>query len=185
PRAGPCNAGAMGINHLAFASRDIKATHRFYTEVMGFRLVKTIAAPTPEGGWARHVFFDTGEGALQSIAFWDLHVPGIDEVKTDLSKSVGLPGWVNHIAFDSRTLEHMEQMRERWREHGCYVAHVDHGFCQSIYTTDPNGITVEFCCTLRDFDDTDVAEAEALLSADEPPLSEAPEATFFPPVARV
>ena len=75
----------MGINHLAFASRDIQATHRFYTEVMGFRLAKTIAAPTPEGGWARHVFYDTGDGSLQMIAFWDLHIPGIDKVRSDLS----------------------------------------------------------------------------------------------------
>lgn len=174
----------MGINHLAFASRDIRKTHRFYTEVMGFTLAKVIASPTPEGGWARHAFYDTGDGSRQMIAFWDLHIPALgDRIKTDLSKSVGLPGWVNHVAFDSPTLEHLEAMRERWRENGCYVAHVDHGFCQSIYTTDPNGITVEFCCTTRELDAGDIAEAEALMAADEPELSPAPDATFFPPVA--
>ena len=40
--------------------RQIDATHRFYTEAMGFELVKTVVAPTPEGGWAKHVFYDTG-----------------------------------------------------------------------------------------------------------------------------
>ena len=174
----------MGINHLAFASRDIQATHRFYTEVMGFRLAKTIAAPTPEGGWARHVFYDTGDGSLQMIAFWDLHIPGIDKVRSDLSKSLGLPGWVNHIAFDSPDLDHLEAMKQRWREHGQYVAHVDHGFCQSIYTNDPNGITVEFCCTLRELDENDAREAEALLAVEMPELSEAPEATIFEPIAQ-
>ena len=175
----------MGINHLAFASRDIQATHRFYTEVMGFRLAKTIASPTPEGGWARHVFYDTGDGSRQMIAFWDLHIPGIDKVRSDLSKSLGLPSWVNHIAFDSPTIEHLEQTREHWRAHGCFVAEIDHGFCRSIYTNDPNGITVEFCCTIRDLDADDAAEAEVLLAAGEPDLSAPPEATFYEPLARV
>jgi catechol 2,3-dioxygenase-like lactoylglutathione lyase family enzyme len=175
----------MGINHLAFASRDIAATHRFYTEVMGFRLAKTIAAPTPEGGWARHVFYDTGDGSRQMIAFWDLHIPGIDKVRSDLSKSLGLPSWVNHIAFDSPTIEHLHETREHWRANGCFVAEIDHGFCRSIYTNDPNGITVEFCCTTRELDADDAAEAEALLGADEPDLSAAPDATFYEPLARV
>ena len=60
----------MAFHHVALATRDIDATHRFYTEVMGFTLVKAVVAPTPNGGWARHVFYDTGDGM---IAFWDLH----------------------------------------------------------------------------------------------------------------
>jgi len=46
----------MPFNHVALATRDLDATHRFYTEVMGFRLAKVVAAPTPgDAGWARHV----------------------------------------------------------------------------------------------------------------------------------
>ena len=30
----------MGVNHIAIAVKDIRATHRFYTEAMGFKWVK-------------------------------------------------------------------------------------------------------------------------------------------------
>ena len=46
----------MGVHHVAYATADLDATHRFYTEIMGFSLVKTVSAPTPQGGWAKHLF---------------------------------------------------------------------------------------------------------------------------------
>jgi catechol 2,3-dioxygenase-like lactoylglutathione lyase family enzyme len=49
----------MGVHHVAYATADLDATHRFYTEVMGFSLVKTVSAPTPVGGWAKHLFYAT------------------------------------------------------------------------------------------------------------------------------
>ena len=59
------------FHHTAFATRDPATTHAFYTEAMGFELVKVEVAPTPKGGWAKHFFYDTGGGEL--MAFWDLH----------------------------------------------------------------------------------------------------------------
>ena len=35
----------MGVSHIAIAVKDIHATHRFYTEAMGFELVKTEIVP--------------------------------------------------------------------------------------------------------------------------------------------
>lgn len=173
----------MGINHLAFAARDIQATHRFYTEVMGFRLAKVVASPTPEGGWARHVFYDTGAGSNQMLAFWDLHVEKLGhDFPVDLNRSLGLPAWVNHLAFDAPTLDDLDAHERRWREHGITVARIDHGFCESIYATDPNGIMVEFCCTTRELDEHDAAEAAALLAAEKPELEAPPEARFLPPL---
>jgi catechol 2,3-dioxygenase-like lactoylglutathione lyase family enzyme len=40
----------MGYHHVALAARDLAATHRFYTEAMGFELVKAVAAPTDAPG---------------------------------------------------------------------------------------------------------------------------------------
>jgi len=172
----------MAFNHVAFATRDLAATHAFYTEVMGFRLAKVVAAPTDTpGGWARHVFYDTGDGEL--MAFWDLHDPSIPaDFPTAISTGMGLPAWVNHVAFAAPSLEALEEHRERWRANGHTVVEVDHGFCVSIYLTDPNGILVEFCCNTRELDAADAAEAEALLSAETPPLSAVPDVRFFRPV---
>jgi catechol 2,3-dioxygenase-like lactoylglutathione lyase family enzyme len=141
----------MAFHHVALATRDMEATHRFYTDVMGFRLAKVVAAPTPEGGWAKHAFYETAEEGGAMIAFWDLHVESLRDFPTDLNKSIGLPGWVNHLAFDAPGLDDLAAHCRRWQEHGHTVLELDHGFCRSIYTTDPNGITVEFCCTTRPF----------------------------------
>ncbi|HZQ27175.1 MAG TPA: VOC family protein [Acidimicrobiales bacterium] len=174
----------MGFNHVAFATRDLLATHRFYTDVMGFRLVKVVTAPTDTGGWARHVFYDTGGAGKGLIAFWDLHDDTIgNDFPTDLSRSHSLPAWVNHLAFDSPDRNDLEAHKQRWREHGITVAEVDHGFCRSIYATDPNGILVEFCWDVRPLDASDEAEAEALFWADQPPLSEPPGVEIFKPIA--
>lgn len=176
----------MAFNHVAFATRDLPATHAFYTEVMGFRLAKVVVAPTESGkGWARHVFYDTGSdaGGKGLIAFWDLHDETIgSDFPTDLSKSMGLPVWVNHLAFDAESLEVLEAHKQRWREHGHTVVEADHGFCVSIYITDPNGIMVEFCCDTRPLDAADAEEAERHLFAESPHLEPPPPVTIHRPV---
>ena len=61
----------MGFHHLAVATRDAVANDIFYERVMGFRLVKVEPGQTPGGGWAKHLFYDTGGNGM--IAFWELH----------------------------------------------------------------------------------------------------------------
>ncbi len=174
----------MGFHHVALATKDTAATHAFYTEVMGFDLVKVVAAATPgdHGGWSKHFFYDTGSDGL--MAFWELHDPKIGEdYSAGLSKPLGLPPWVNHLAFDAPTLADLERHRERWREHGITVAQVDHGFCISIYATDPNGIMVEFCHTTRPFGADEIARANEYLHSPNPPLDGDYPVTIYEPVA--
>jgi catechol 2,3-dioxygenase-like lactoylglutathione lyase family enzyme len=173
----------MGFHHVALATRDIDATHRFYTEVMGFELVKVVAAPTENpDGWARHVFYATGDDGL--IAFWDIHDTDIEakEWTGDLNRSIGLPVWVNHVAFDAADLDALEARKQRWREHGITVTEIDHGFCRSIYAMDPNHILVEFCCTTRPFSPQELSDAPRLLAGMKPELEDPPVATFWTPV---
>ena len=173
----------MGFHHVALASKDTAATHAFYTEVMGFELVKVVAAPTPNAkGWSKHFFYDTGGDGL--IAFWELHDPKIGEdYHAGLAKPLGLPTWVNHLAFDAPTLDDLERHKLRWREHGITGAEVDHGFCISIYAHDPNGIMVEFCHSTREFDAADRAEAAERLLHPSPPLDPAYPVTLHEPIA--
>src|SRR5438552_1465106 len=63
-QAGVSEEIVMGFHHVAIATRDLDATHRFYNGVMGFQLAKAVVAPTPSGGWAKHVFYDTGGNGL-------------------------------------------------------------------------------------------------------------------------
>ena len=46
----------MAFHHLALATTDLAATHRFYTEAMGFTLVHVEDGVTEvPDGWFRHV----------------------------------------------------------------------------------------------------------------------------------
>jgi catechol 2,3-dioxygenase-like lactoylglutathione lyase family enzyme len=162
----------MAFHHVAITTRDPDATHAFYTEVMGFSLVRVEAGPSAEGGWARHLFYDTGGG--ECLAVWDLHdnpaVPAAFE--TSISRGLGLPSWTNHLAFRAADLDELRATRERWRAHGYDVLQIDHGWCTSIYLDDPNGIAVECCATTRAFTETDARHADALRRAGQPPLGE-------------
>jgi catechol 2,3-dioxygenase-like lactoylglutathione lyase family enzyme len=162
----------MAFHHVAVAVRDLAATHRFYTEAMGFQLVKTVVNRTEHpDGWAKHLFYDTGDGL---IAFWEIHDPSVDTDRDlSLSRSLGLPTFVNHIAFAARDLDDLVAKRDHWRDCGHDVAQVDHGFIVSIYTVDPDGTMVEFAADTRALDDDDRAEAARLL-ADPDPHADAP-----------
>jgi len=175
----------MGFHHVAIASKDMDATHRFYTEAMGFRLVKANVAPTgaPGGGWAKHLFYDTGDGSL--IAFWELHDETIPaEFPTAISTALGLPEWVNHLAFDAPSLGDLAAARRRWQEAGITVVELDHRWCRSIYAADPNGVLVEFCCTTVPFTPADADDAAGVLASPQPALEELPAMTVYPALER-
>lgn len=166
----------MGFHHVAIATRDLPATHRFYSEAMGFRLQKAQAGPTPDGGWMKHLFYDTGGNGM--FAVFDLHDDTIGtEFSTAISTGLGLPDWVNHIAFDAPDLDALTAATRRWQEHGVDVVELDHGWCRSIYAVDPNGILVEFCCSARPLTDADAAEAVRLLQDPSPELEGFPDMT--------
>jgi catechol 2,3-dioxygenase-like lactoylglutathione lyase family enzyme len=166
----------MGFHHVAIATRDLPASHRFYTEAMGFELVKVVAAPTPKGGWAKHVFYDTGGNGL--FALWELHDESIgSQFPTAISVGLGLPEWVNHIAFDVADPDALADRTRNWQEHGIDVVELDHEWCRSIYALDPNGVLVEFCCTTRAFTDDDIDQAHRALVADAPALDSPPAMT--------
>ena len=171
----------MGFHHVAFASRDTEATNRFYTDAMGFTLQKVVVGPGPEGGWAKHFFYDTGNGAEDAlIAFWERHNDddSLQEVKSAISTDLGLPNYVNHLAFDAPSLEDIATARDRWLANGYDVAEIDHGFCVSIYTDDPNGILVEWCCTTEPFTDETRADAQRKLMDPKPLYDPEPKVIF-------
>ena len=157
----------MAFHHLAVATKDAVANDAFYEKAMGFRLVKVEVGATPAGGWAKHLFYDTGSEGM--IAFWEIHD---DEIGTDfptaLSEGVGLPIWINHIAFAARDLADIETRKQRWLDSGYDVMEIDHHWCTSIYTTDPNGTLVEWCTTTAEFSEADRRTARELLTAASP-----------------
>ena len=164
----------MGFHHLAIATRDIEATHEFYTRAMGFELVKVEISPQ-RGGFARHAFYTTGSPTDQMIAFWDLSgVPGCEDIRTDICRDLGLDPLTNHIAFQADDVADIERRKQRWLAWGSDVLEIDHGWIHSIYTEDPDGIAVEFAVMTRSLTEADAREALQLLRAESPPLASNP-----------
>jgi catechol 2,3-dioxygenase-like lactoylglutathione lyase family enzyme len=135
---------------------------------MGFELVHVETMPYMEHGWARHLFYDTGNGEM--FAIWDLHDENLPDFDPAISTGLGLPNFVNHIAFDSK-LDDLDAKRDRWLDQGYDVVRIDHGWCVSIYANDPNGIMVEFCATTKTFGADARRTALERLNADRPEFS--------------
>lgn len=170
----------MGFHHTAFATRDLAGTHRFYTEVMGFELVKVVVGPTDHGGWAKHLFYEITPDTY--IAFWDLHDDQIpDTWSPAISTGQGLPAWVNHLAFRAMSLDDLAARRDRWLAHGFPVMEIDHEFCRSVYAVDPNGILVELCFSTRALTAAEKDEAQRLLTDPHPPVGTRPEVIVHHP----
>ena len=174
----------MGVSHIAIAVKDIQATHRFYTEAMGFDLVKTEIVPKQDG-FARHVFYSTGSDTDQLMAFWDLsNVPSAGEFSTDICRDLGLEVLTNHLAFSADDERDLARRRQRWLDHGLTVMEIDHGWIRSIYTEDPDGIAVEFATLTAPFTAADATEALELLNAANPtPSGPEPVIEFHVPEA--
>ena len=83
----------MGFHHVAFATRDLPATHRFYTHVMDFALAKVVAAKSPEGGWAKHVFYAMDGGDMIATVLSTLQSASV----TPLG-STCVVAWNDHVA---------------------------------------------------------------------------------------
>jgi catechol 2,3-dioxygenase-like lactoylglutathione lyase family enzyme len=165
---------SKSVHHVAYTTRDAEATYEFYSKKLGMRLLRTENHRQGDG-YFRHFFF--GMGAEEAIAFFELDGVGEDpDFKTEISTGLGLPPWANHIAFRLDTLEELEAMTKQMHERGIeHIMQIEHGWCTSIYTLDPNGIMVEFCVTTHaeEFEQTE-EEALALLRQ---PVSEIEEET--------
>lgn len=154
----------MSYHHLALATKDMKATHAFYEGVMGFELVKVEIAPVPGGGWGKHFFYRMAGDDTRFIAFWELHeTPRQSEHIYSLNEAANLPDGTNHFAFNVDSVDALDARRARWNQAGYDVLEIDHNWCHSVYTKDPDGNFVEFCLTTGAFNAADRARALAAL----------------------
>ena len=126
-----------GINHLALITPDMDATVRFYHGALGMPVVATINA-----GPMRHYFFDMGAG--NTIAFFQWSDADIETFEKPAGIPPEGPAQFDHVSFNLPELRDLYDLQARLRSHGVEVTDiVDHGFVQSVYFTDPNGIALE------------------------------------------
>ena len=156
----------MPFHHVAITTKDTKATHEFYSKVMGFELVRVEKALPDKHSWAKHFFYDTGNGEM--LAIWEIHDDSLNQDHpTSISKGLGLPVWSNHIAFRLDTLDDLQNTIDQINRHGIGVTEINHGWCTSIYLNDPNAIMVEFCVTTSEFTEEDRVKALHAITSDD------------------
>jgi catechol 2,3-dioxygenase-like lactoylglutathione lyase family enzyme len=145
-----------GFSHIGLSTLDLDKTRAFYEGVLGFKPVVADIIKVKEGGSIRHIFFDTGRDQL--LAFMESReVPGVPaEYDAGINRGLGLPDAFYHFAFEAGSEAGLEAKRQELAAKGVQVTEiVDHNWAKSIYFKDPNGISLEYCCLVREFNEND------------------------------
>lgn len=121
------------LNHAVLWVRDAQVSKTFYTELMGFEVLKDLG---------QAVFL----GAPHSDSDHDLGLFGIGEDAGPTTAGSG-PGrgavGLYHLAWEVDTLAELVELRHRLAEAGALVGESDHGVSKSLYLHDPDGIEFE------------------------------------------
>ena len=131
------------LHHSAYVSRDLEATRKFYEDVIGLPLLATWCESDMLFGAERtycHVFFGLADGG--ALAFFQFEKPE----DAELFGPQMPPTPFHHLALkvDRATQDAIvKRLKDAgYDEPKSFV--LEHGYCRSVYATDPNGMIVEF-----------------------------------------
>lgn len=131
------------LHHTAYTTRDMEATRAFYEDVIGMPLVSTFCEKDELFGAERtyiHCFFAMGDDS--ALAFFQF----ANKEDQELFSPKMPESPFHHVALhvDKETQEAIEKRIKDagYKEPQTYV--LEHGYCRSVYVTDPNGMIVEF-----------------------------------------
>jgi catechol 2,3-dioxygenase len=135
-----------GINHVVLNVRDLEVSHRFWTEIMGFRCVARLQ-PIP--GHRPRMRFYSGVDAEGRVTHHDValaEVAGADgggPAEPAWKLSPGRPG-LNHVAIAWPDRESWLAQVAFMQSRGVsFRRRVNHGMSHSVYITDPDGHGIE------------------------------------------
>ena len=133
-----------GLNHLVLNVRDIEESHRFWTEILGFKQVgeihKTEKRPDPPKMRFYSADHD-GKDNHHDIAL--VENPDLPAPPAEWTM-FGMPTAVNHIAIALPDRESWLRQLAFLQSRGVkFDRRVDHGMTHSLYIHDPNGYGVE------------------------------------------
>jgi catechol 2,3-dioxygenase-like lactoylglutathione lyase family enzyme len=170
-----------GFSHIGLSTLDLSKTREFYEQVLGFKAVVADTIMVSEGGRIRHLIFDVGRDQL--IAF--MEPDGVQDVPrrydAGINRGLGVPAAFYHFAFEAGSPAALADKRDELRAKGVEVTDIrDHGWAQSIYFKDPNGLSLEYACLTRNLTADDATQGRtftvtrAALELDAASLTEAP-----------
>lgn len=130
------------LHHTAYVTKDLRATARFYEELIGLPLVATWCEADELFGKLRtycHCFFGLEDGS--ALAFFQFAEAGD---QAEFGPPIP-PSPFHHIALnvDPATQDAVAKRLAAagYVEPKTYI--LEHGYCRSLYVEDPNGMIVE------------------------------------------
>lgn len=130
------------LHHTAYVTRDLRATRAFYEDLIGLPLVATWCESDELFGKVRtycHCFFGLEDGS--ALAFFQF-ADAADQAEFGPTMPESP---FHHIALhvDRATQDRVAaKLREAgYREPQTFV--LEHGYCRSLYVSDPNGMLLE------------------------------------------
>ena len=136
-----------GVNHLVLNVRNIDTSHRFWTEIMGFRQVAELR-PRPGrppmtmrfySGVDEHGDVNHHDLALAEISA-ETTADGNPETWSLAARRVGL----NHVAITYPDRESWLKQLAFMRSRGVpFHLRINHGMTHSVYISDPDGHGIE------------------------------------------
>jgi catechol 2,3-dioxygenase len=137
-----------GINHMVLNVRNLEASHRFWTDIIGFRCVAELK-PIP-GRQRPKMRFYSGLDAQGDVTHHDLALAEVPETNGDRSGSPEqwslMPGRIglNHVAIAWPDRESWLKQLAFLRSKGVpFLRRVNHGMTHSVYIADPDGHGIE------------------------------------------
>jgi catechol 2,3-dioxygenase len=137
PEAPAAAVTPVGLNHLVINVRDMEESHRFWTEILGFKQVGQSSR--------RNMRFYSGDhdGRMNHHDIALVENPNLPAPPADFAM-FDTPVAVNHIAIAMPDREAWLKQLAFLRSKGVkFQRRVNHGMTHSLYISDPNGYGVE------------------------------------------
>lgn len=122
------------LHHHAFVVADQERTRQFYEDVVGLPLVDTWCEHDGTTAFC-HTFYELGDGS--ALAFFQFADPAVQAANATPSTSV-----YDHVALHA-TPEVQAAIAARAEAAGEPTLQIDHGYCTSLYLSDPDGLVIE------------------------------------------
>jgi glyoxylase I family protein len=139
----PVSTLPIRLHHHAAVTDDQEANRVFYEEIIGMPLVATWTESDLLFGAERtycHTFYALADGG--ALAFFQFADPADQQLfKTEINFTP-----FRHIALavDQETQDAIKNRIELAGYHEPQTFVLNHGYCVSLYITDPNGLLLEF-----------------------------------------
>lgn len=134
-----------GINHLAMVTADMRATVRFWRDLLGMRLVAGLGRK----GY-RQYFLKISNHDMLAFFEWPQTQPIPEK---DHGVPVKGPLAFDHVSIGVGSDHDLWNIKARLEAAGIWVSEmIDHGFIHSLYSFDPNNIPIEFSARVPEVD---------------------------------